>query len=64
MTASGIVYNMDYYDEMRSSSRSHYEELLEDDEDGEEAFFSQTDSIYSFPKCKHFHFMSIVLVFR
>lgn len=49
----GIVYNMDYYDEPRSSGRSHYDEMPYDSvEDVEEAFYSTTDVIYWFPKCK------------
>lgn len=44
---------MDYYDEPRSSNRLHYDETLYDSvEDAEEPFYSTTEVIYSFPKCK------------
>lgn len=39
----GIIYNPDYYDEMPPEF---------DEEDTDEAFYSITDSIYSYPKCK------------
>lgn len=49
----GIVYNMDYFDESRSSSRLHYDDIpYENVEESDEAFYSTTDVIYSFPKCK------------
>lgn len=49
----GISYNMDYYDEPRTPSRSHYADMDQSDEDSdEEAFYSMTDVIYSFPRRK------------
>lgn len=47
----GIVYNMDFYDEPRS--RLHYDDMPYDSvEETDDAFYSMTDVIYSFPKCK------------
>lgn len=49
----GIAYNMDYYDEPRTSSRSHYADMDQSDADSdEEPFYSMTDVIYSFPRRK------------
>lgn len=50
----GIVYKMDYFDEPRSSTRfNHYDDMSYDSaEENDEAFYSTTDVIYSFPKCK------------
>ena len=49
----GIVYNMDFYDEPRSSTRLHYDDMSYDSvEETDDAFYSMTDVIYSFPKCK------------
>ncbi|XP_031634913.1 uncharacterized protein LOC116348153 [Contarinia nasturtii] len=48
---SGIVYKMDYFDELRSSSRFHYDDMSFDrSEETDEAFYSTTDVVYSFPK--------------
>ncbi|XP_055312602.1 uncharacterized protein LOC129574537 [Sitodiplosis mosellana] len=48
----GIVYKMDYFDEPRSSTRfNHYDDMSYDSaEENDEAFYSTTDVIYSFPK--------------
>lgn len=50
----GIVYKMDYFDAPRSSTRfNHYDDMSYDSaEENDEAFYSTTDVIYSFPKCK------------
>lgn len=51
--SGGIVYNMDFYDEPRSSTRLHYDDIPYDSvEETDDAFYSMTDVIYSFPKCK------------
>lgn len=62
---SGIVYKMDYFDEPRSSTRfNHYDDMSYDSaEENDEAFYSTTDVIYSFPKCKFCITFSMLFLF-
>lgn len=56
---------MDFYDEPRPSTRLHYDDMPYDSvEETDDAFYSMTDVIYSFPKCECascFHLLVFVL---
>lgn len=58
----GIVYNTDYYEKPRSSTRMHFDDVPPYDnvEETDDAFYSMTDVIYSFPKCKCGQQISII----
>lgn len=59
----GGIYKMDYFDESRSSTRfNHYDDMSYDSaEETDDAFYSTTDVIYSFPKCKFLSYFILIL---